>query len=179
MQEMPIFYDPTVLAGRVASARRAVITGAIMAGLTLAILIGVVIYIQIGLDGKPGETWSMIRWVLAFSAGFSLLSLAARAIWLHRQRAGLRVLGEGLACVLSARGFQADSAEPSAWEEIEQIRAAKGRWGHGYELEVRRADGLIQTLPLEGLGILPGSLDAATRAYSAGRHGVDLTVVDD
>lgn len=179
MREMPIFYDPTVLAGRVASARRALIWGATMTGITLALLVGVVVHIQFGLAGRPGETWGMVRWVLAFSAAVSLVSVAARAIWLLRQRSGLRRLGVGLAFVLSARGFQAAPGEPLPWDQIEQIRAARGKWGLGYALEVRRVDGSTQALPLEGLDVLPGSLDAATRAYSAGRHGVDLSVVDD
>lgn len=176
---MPIFYDHTVLAGRVDNARRGAIWGAVMTGITVAILIGVLIYLQFGLNGRPTETWSVVRWVLAFSAGFSLLSLAGRAVWLHRQRDGLRRVGEGLAFVLSARGFQPATGEPLPWDRIEHIRASRGRWGHGYALEVRRADGATCAFPLEGLDILPGTLDAATRAYSAGRHGVDLTVVDD
>lgn len=179
MQEMPVFYDSSVLVSRVDSARRAVIWGAVMTAITVAVLIGVLIHIQFGLNGRPGETWAMIRWVLAFSAGFSLLSLAGRAIWLYRQRAGLRGLGEGLAFVLSARGFQPASEEPLPWDQIDHIRASRGKWGHGYVLEVRRVDGAMRALPLEGLDILPGSLDAATRAYSSGRHGVDLAVVDD
>lgn len=176
---MPIFYDPTVLAGRVEQARRGVIWGAIMTGITVAILIGVLVYIQVGLGGRPGETWVLVRWVLAFSAGFTLLSLAARAVWFYRQRDGLRRVGDGLAFVLSARGFKPASEEPLAWDQIDHVRASRGKWGHGYALEVRRVDGATRALPLEGLDILPGSLDAATRAYSAGRHGVDLTVVDD
>lgn len=179
MQELPIFYDSTVLAGRVDSARRGVRWGAVTTGLTVAILIGVVLHIQFVLDGSPGETWSMVRWVLAFSAVFSLLSLTGRVVWLYRQRGGLRRLGEGLALVLSARGVQTMAEEPLPWCRIEEIRAARGKWGHGYALEVRAVDGSTQALPLDGLDILPGSLDAATRAYSAGRHGVDLAVVDD
>jgi hypothetical protein len=179
MKELPIFYDPTVLKGRVASARHGVIWGAVTLGLTLVVLAGVLIHIQVNLDGTPGETWAMARWVLAFSAGFSVLTLVGRLVWFYRQRAGLRRVGEGLALRLSSGGVQTAADGPLPWDAIEEVRAARGKWGHGYSLELRGADGSTQTLPLEGLDLLPGSLDAATRAYSAGRHGVDLSVVDD
>lgn len=178
MQELPISYDPAVLAGRVAGARKTLRWATAGTAVSVFALVAVIVYIQVALDGTPDLTWEMVRWVLAFSAGFGVLGLVARLVWLTRLRGGLRQVGEGPAVVLSAQGLR--SAEGwTPWDEVEVIRAARGKLGHGYRLEVLRADGSTLSLPLEGLDILPGSLDAATRAYSAGRHGVDLSVVDD
>lgn len=177
MQELPIAYDTGILSERVAATRRSVLVSAIMTGVSVLGFVGVVLYIQIGRNGNAGEMWEMLRWVLGFSAGFGVLGVAARVFWLMRQRAGLAQIGQGIALVVSNRGIETADGK-FGWDDIGDVRAARGKLGHGYRLEVRHGAGSL-TLPLEGLAILPGSLDAVTRAYSAGRHGVDLSVVDD
>jgi hypothetical protein len=178
MRTLPIAYDPAVLATRIDSTRRSVHWSLVATGISVVAFVGVVLYMQIGRDGSVEPTWVMLRWLLAFSAAAGVLGLVARVFWLIRLRSGLKQIGDGLAMVLSASGIQTGQTHVP-WDQVDRIQAVRGRLGHGYQLEIRRVDGSVFSLPLEGLDILPGSLDAATRAYSAGRHGVDLSIVDD
>lgn len=178
MQELPIEFDPHVFRERVAQQRSRVIRGFISTGFTIAVLAGLAIYVFGVRDGERSEVIGMLLWVLSFSAGVGILLQIGYLLWLRRLRAALRDVGEGLAMVLSSRGIEY-AGGVWAWDAVARLAAAKGRAGHGYRLRVDSTDGAHIEFPLEGLSLLPGSLDSATRAYSSGRHGVDLTVVDD
>lgn len=175
---LPIVYDTGVLAERVASVRGRAVFNAISTGLTLAGLIGVLLYVRVARQGQFDDVFSMLTWVLSFSAAVGAATLVARLVWLARLRAGLRSVGQGVALVVSSWGIEYADGH-AAWDEIARVAVAKGKLGQGYRLRVERIDGSWFDFQLEGLGILPGTLDAAVRAYSTGRHGVDLSVLDD
>ncbi|OYO23477.1 hypothetical protein CGZ93_05925 [Enemella dayhoffiae] len=178
MQQLPVFYDPERVEQRIGAYRRRVIWQAVSAGLSVAALAVLFLHSWLVAKGQPGEVGQMLRYVLTFGAVIGLVMLLIQLLWLRRLRAARREVGDGLAMLLSHRGIEtADGAMP--WEDITRVAVANGRPGHGYRLDIVTADRGACAFPLDGLNLLPGSLDSATRAYSAGRHGVDLTVVDD
>lgn len=178
MQELPIAYDPSVLRARVGAQRGRVIRGSISTGVTVIALVGLLLYVYLGRDGQMGEMLGMLSWLLGFSAVIGVVVLVGQIVWLSRLRKGLAGVGSGLAMIVSGSGIEYAGGR-AEWTEVARLAAARGKPGHGYLLRIDRTDGSGMSFPLEGLDILPGTLDAATRAYSAGRHGVDLTVVDD
>ncbi|MDO5681900.1 MAG: hypothetical protein Q4G46_03625 [Propionibacteriaceae bacterium] len=176
---MPIYFDRQVLAGRAASERRRVIMNAVSLGITLVGLGAVLIYVFASREGQFGNITGLATWLLSVSAVISLVTLGARLVWFRRLRAAADAVGEGLALVVSRWGIQCASGQ-SAWESIDGVAVAKARrWGSGYRLRVDRSDGPAFDFPLEGLSSLPGTLDSSIRAYSSGRYGVDLSVLDD
>ncbi len=171
-------FDARVLADRVATERGRVVMNSISLGCTLLGLVGVLLYVWLGRDGDFGDVFRMLTWLLSVSAGVSLAILIARFLWLSRLRAAVRAVGEGLAFVVSRWGIEcAEGRVP--WAEVDRVAVSKGAWGHGHRLRVDRVDAPPFDFPLAGLGVLPGTLDSAMRAYSAGRHGVDLSILDD
>ncbi|PFG68772.1 hypothetical protein B0O41_3619 [Propionibacteriaceae bacterium ES.041] len=178
MQQLPIFYDPLRAEQRIGAQRRRVIWGLVSTGISVAGLAALFLYGWLVTKSQPGETGQLLRWVLAFSSITGLISLLANLLWLRALRNARREVGDGLALTLSHRGIETAEG-PLGWEQVARVRAANGRPGHGYRLDIIGTDNQVRAFPLDGLALLPGSLDSATRAYSSGRHGVDLTVVDD
>lgn len=178
MQELPINYDPSALAARAAAHQRRILLGCISTGVALVGLIGVLLFVFLRRDGNFDEVLAMLTWVFGSSVVFGGAILIGQLMWLRRLRTGVRAVGDGLAMILSAEGIE-HATGAVRWDEVARVAAARGKPGHGYRLHVERTDGAGFDFPLEGLAILPGTLDSATRAYSAGRHGVDLSVVDD
>ena len=60
------------------------------------------------------------------------------------------------------------------WPQISGLRVVKGRVGRSPRFRMEHSGGFAD-VPLDQLGVLPATLDTTARAYSAGRHGVDLT----
>lgn len=176
--QLPVVYDTGVLAARVAGERGRAIMNGISTGITVVGLAGVLLYVRLARQWVFDEVFGMLTWFLSISAVAGIAILVARLVWLSRLRAGLDAVDEGVAFVVSSWGIEYADGH-AAWDDIAHIAAAKGRLGQGCRLRVERLDGSGFDFPLEGLGILPGTLDAAVRAYSAGRHGVDLSLLDD
>lgn len=178
MQQLPVLYDPERVEQRIGVQRRRTIWGLISTALSVAGLAALYLYGLLVTKGQPGETGQLLRWVLGFSSVTGLISLLANLLWLRALRRARWAVGQGLAMQLSHRGIETVDGM-LGWDEISRVRAANGRLGQGYRLDIVGTDQRVRTFPLDGLALLPGTLDAATRAYSSGRHGVDLSVVDD
>lgn len=170
--QLVVNHAPEVVERKVSATRLSLTLRLILSGVGLLVLAG--LYLWRG-SSFPGE----VSWILMVSLGFTLVLCLVHALWFFRLRGERKVTGTGPALVMSPDGVQtADGA--IGWDELEQLRAIPGaKRGFGYQLEVLAHDGRSLTVPLEALDMLPGTLDAAARAYSYGRHGVDLSVVDD
>lgn len=170
--QLVVNHAPEVVERKVSATKLSLTLRLILSGVGLLIVGG--LYLWRG-DTFPGE----ISWVLIASLSLTLLLCLGHALWFVRLRGERKVTGTGPALVMSPDGVQtADGA--IGWDDLDQLRAIPGaKRGHGYRLEALATDGRSLTVPLEALDMLPGTLDAAARAYSYGRHGVDLSVVDD
>ncbi|HSN42939.1 MAG TPA: hypothetical protein VLR88_02650 [Propionibacteriaceae bacterium] len=106
--------------------------------------------------------------------------LAAIYLSLWRARRALGRVGQGQAFRLTARGMELGTSETGRrvdWAEIERL-GAEARPGHDPHLVVVMRDSSRWSVPMNFLDALPGTIDSATRAFSGGRHGLDLSRMD-
>lgn len=126
-----------------------------------------------GGDARQGSGYLTVYGVvLGISAAWLVGYLVA---WLRARRALGRV-GRGTAVRVGRPGIQvARSFTP--WAEVTGLAMVRHR-GRGVAFEVRRTSGPPVSVPLEQVDVHPATLDSTARAYSGGRHGVDLTALD-
>ena len=79
---------------------------------------------------------------------------------------------EGVALRIGRAGVQVADAF-AYWPQVSSLHVVKGRVGRSPRLAPRPRRRLGE-VPLDQLDVLPATLDTTARAYSAGRHGVDL-----
>lgn len=170
--QLVVNHAPEVVERKVSTTRVSLAIRLVISGISLAVLGGLYAW-------RRSQFSDEVVWLLGLSVGVTLLICLGHFLWYRRIRSERRVTGQGPALVMSSSGVE--TAEGSmSWEQLEQLRAIPGaRRGHGYRLEAVGQDGRSLKVPLEALDMLPGTLDAAARAYSYGRHGVDLSAVDD
>ena len=176
MQELPVLYDRSALEEKVAAQKRRVTFGFVSAGISVILLVALVLWNRFGRTGEQSMVWEMIQWLLVWTAVSGVVILGVNIVWLMRLRAGMRQVGEGLAFLMSRRGIHHANGALT-WPEITSMAAAKGKAGHGHQLRIEGTDGSSVVFPLEGLGLLPGTIDAAARAYSSGHRAVDLSAL--
>lgn len=113
-------------------------------------------------------------WVLV------VVVLAVMYFLLWQARRALGRVGHGQAFRITAQGMELGSPEDGrrvGWSEITGL-SAQARAGHGARLVVTMRDSTTWTVPLDFLDALPGTIDSAARAFSAGRLGLDLSRLD-
>jgi hypothetical protein len=66
----------------------------------------------------------------------------------------------------------------ASWPEVAVIDTIKGGVGRKPRLRVTTADGRRADVPLDQVTVFPATLDSTVRAFSAGRHGVDLSALE-
>lgn len=106
--------------------------------------------------------------------------LAVMYFFLWQARRALGRVGHGQAFRISAQGMELGAAETGRrvpWSEIDGL-SAQSRAGHGPHLVVAMRDATTWSVPLDFLDALPGTIDSALRAFSGGRHGLDLSRLD-
>lgn len=169
----PVHWQPEPLTARVDQTRRTVVSRLISLGITVVLMVVFWWWRREEFAAVGGAVWVLYGLSLAVS-----LSFVAWAVVRWRRAVGETALvGEGLALVLGHAGVELPDAR-IPWDDLQAVRTVRGRWLHGPVLLVEQG-GRSWSFPVEALDILPGSLDAAVRVYSSGRHGVDLTAIDD
>jgi hypothetical protein len=106
---------------------------------------------------------------LAWFAGYLVAYLIARR--------ELGTLGSGTAVVIGRRGVQVAGVSVP-WSEVVALVVVPGGLGRSPRLELRRTSGGPASVPLNQVVVHPATLDSTARAYSAGRHGVDLAALE-
>jgi hypothetical protein len=170
IDELLVAFDDSQLRVRAAHRRRRLWGRVISLAITLVVL---------GLLYRfGGEQWrgsgflTVYGVLLGVSVGWVVGYLVA---WLRTRRAVTRV-GRGTAVRIGRPGIQvAGSFTP--WSEVTGLAMVRRR-GRGPRFEVRRASGPPVSVPLDQFQVHPATLDSTARAYSGGRHGVDLTALD-
>jgi len=113
--------------------------------------------------------------VYAVILGISLAWLVGYLVaWLRARRA-LAGVGRGTAIRIGRPGIQV-ARTFTPWAEVTGLAMVRRR-GRGAAFEVRRTSGPV-AVPLEQVEVHPATLDSTARAYSGGRHGVDLAALD-
>jgi hypothetical protein len=111
--------------------------------------------------------------VLAISLGWFVGYLVA---WLRARRAA-RGVGTGTAVRIGRPGIQVGRVF-TPWSEVSGLTMTGSRLGGSPRFELRRSTGPAVSVPLDQIEVHPATLDSTARAYSGGRHGVDLSALD-
>lgn len=140
-------------------------------GITIVILVGIYVWRR-----NQGDGGSFIA-IYGIIFVVSLLWLVAYLVLWLIHRAAVRRVGIGIALRVDRRGITVvDTFAP--WVEIISVKAVKGPMGVGPLLQVERTTGAPLTVPFDHMTVPPSTIDMTARAYSGGRHGVDLNALE-
>jgi hypothetical protein len=169
IEELSVPFDPTQLQQKVLRRRRGMRSRLVSLIITV-VLMGV-----------------LYAWKRAEFAGYltiALVLLGVSVAWFvgflvayRLARRELGRVGQGTALRIGRPGVEVRGVYVS-WPEVVALRAVTGRWGRAPRFEVTRHSGEPLAVPLNQMNVRPATLDLTARAYSAGRHGVDLSALD-
>jgi hypothetical protein len=130
------------------------------------------LYVFGGEERQGRATLTVYGVILGLSLAWLLGYLVA---WLRARRAVARV-PRGTAVRVGRPGIQV-ARTFTPWADVTGLAMVRRR-GRGTAFEVRRASGPPVGVPLDQFDVHPATLDSTARAYSGGRHGVDLGALD-
>ncbi|HEY5846356.1 MAG TPA: hypothetical protein VIT42_06160 [Microlunatus sp.] len=169
IEELVLPYDRTEPQQKV-TRRRRLVRGRIIS-LVLTVVILVALYIWQRAAFGPG------LWVVyGVLFGVSIAWLAVYVVGYAQAKRELASIREGVALRIGRAGVQVADVF-AYWPQISGLRVVKGRVGRSPRFRMEHSGG-FSDVPLDQLGVLPATLDTTARAYSAGRHGVDLSALD-
>jgi hypothetical protein len=169
IEELLVPYDSTAPLAKMKRRRRAVRSRIVSLIITVAILIALYLWQREAFG--PG-LWVVYGVLFAISLGL----LAVSIIGYVQAKQDLAGIGQGVAVRIGRAGVQVADAF-AYWPQVSSLHVVKGRVGRSPRLRLDHAGGSAE-VPLDQLDVLPATLDTTARAYSAGRHGVDLTALD-
>lgn len=171
IDELLVPYDPSQLQQKVARRRRGMWSRLVSLGVTAVIL--VLLYVFAGDRYQGGGFLTVYGVVAGISLAWFLGYLIA---WLAARRQ-VRGVGTGTAVRIGRPGIQVARVF-TPWPEVTALTMTAGLGGRNPRFELRRSSGPPVSVPLDQIEVHPAALDSTARAYSGGRHGVDLTALD-
>ncbi len=169
--ELVIGYNPMPATQRVAHYRALVRSRLIWFGIAIAICIGIYVWQRANLDGVSTVA------LFVMGLGFSAVWVVIAFLGLAAAKRSLDSIGQGTAVTVDRLGIDV-TGQRTEWAQVARVTTARGRLGVGPDLVVTDAAGSSHTVPLSYLDTLPGTLDSAIRAYSAGQHWLDTSGLD-
>jgi hypothetical protein len=171
--ELAVGYDARPASARALRWRRLFRVRLISLGVTVVILATLYGWLHERFDHNLDVTIGIYAFVVVVGIAWSAFSYIAYRI----SRRAATAVGQGIALRISRRGVQLAEVFV-AWPDVAELTTTKGRWPTGPELSMRHVNGESAAVPLEQLDIRPATVDGTARAYSAGRHGVDLSALE-
>lgn len=171
IEELAVPYDPALVIDKVARRRRRVRSRLISLGLSVVIVVGLYFWLPVQSTG--------VGYLLLTAAllGVSLAWFGVVLVGYRRAKAELAKLGAGTALRIGRAGVEVAGLF-AGWPEVAGLAMVKGGLGRSPQLALTLTDGRRSTLALDQVSVFPATLDSTARAYSAGRHGVDLTALE-
>jgi hypothetical protein len=169
--ELLVPYDPGPLNEKVARRRALVRSRIISLVITVVVLAAIYLWQRDQLQG----TGFLV--VYAVVLGIPVVWLVVVLIMYVRARSALRGLASGVAIRVGPPGIQV-AGLGAPWPQVASVAAVKPGLGKGPVLRLRLLDGRQAEVPFEQITMFPATLDGAVRAFSASRHGVDLSALD-
>lgn len=169
--ELVVPYDPGPLTEKVARRRALVRSRILSLVITLVVLVAIYFWQR---DQLQGNGFLVVYGVVL---GIPVIWLAVVAIMYVRARRQVRMLRPGVAIQIGPPGIMVAGLGAS-WPEVAAVAAVKPGVGHGPALRLRLHDGRQAEVPFDQITVFPATLDGAVRAFSASRHGVDLSALD-
>lgn len=164
-------YDASRIEEKLARRRRLLRGRLISLGLTVAIVVGLYLWQR---SRNPGGSLVVITIVILATAVAWTIGYAVAYFRAKRERASV---GTGFALRVGRPGVEVAGLFVP-WGSVASLAATKGGLGTSPRLRLITTDGAEATVPLDQIDVRPASVDSSVRAYSAGRHGVDLTALD-
>jgi hypothetical protein len=171
IEELSVAFDSTSATTRLRRRRRAMRSRLVSLVITVALLVGLYLWKGDQITG-PGFV-ALSSAVLAISVGWFVACLVAYL----RAKRDLAAVGTGIALRIGRRGVEL-SGTCVPWSEVQSLAAVKGRLGRSPQLRLLRTNGETRAVPFDQIDVRPATLDTTARAYSAGRHGVDLEALE-
>lgn len=175
IEELTVPYDGAEVQRRLQHRKGMLRMRLISLAVTIVIMIVVYVFFRERF-ADAGPSWIIVyALVLLLSLGWVVGTFVAYR--LAKQEAdGLPPEGT-IALRVNRQGVEvAGTAVP--WHEVQGLTVVKGKLGQGELLEVERTVGDPVAAPVRQLPVRLGTVDSVARAYSGGRHGVDLTALD-
>ena len=171
IEELALPYDPSRLVGTVRRRRRAMISRIVSLSLSVVLMGGIYLWRRADLGGSGYPI------VSAVVLGLAAIPLVVAVIGYRQARGELRLMPSGLAVRMGRPGVQVGEGS-ARWSEVASLAVRPGRFGRSERLALRTVAGQQGVVPLDQVTVHPATLDSTARAYSAGRHGVDLSALD-
>ncbi len=169
--ELVVEYDPAKVHQRLAQRRRMVRSRLWSLGITAVILVVLYVWQRDQLRGTGFVAG------YAIVAGLALIWLAIALILYVRARRELAGLAVGVAIRMGPPGVQV-GALGLGWPAVASLRTVRAGLGRAAHLRLVALDGQTGEVSLDHVVVFPATLDSSARAFSAGRHGVDLSALD-
>lgn len=171
VEALAVPYDSKAADDRVARRRQQIKMRLISLGITVVVMIIFYLWRRQDLTGA----FFVIGYVLVFVIAFAWLAFHWIGYKLaQRERAEV---GQGTALRIDRTGVELAGVF-AAWPQVAGLAAVKGGFFRAERLQLARTDGEPVSVAFEALGVRPATIDQTARAYSSGRHGVDLSELD-
>ncbi|HET9873466.1 MAG TPA: hypothetical protein VFP89_12850 [Propionibacteriaceae bacterium] len=171
IEELRVPFDPSPAEQKVLRWRRLLRGRVVGFVLTCAILVGLYLWRGDEMAG-PG-----LVVVYAVVIGTSLIWLLIYLVVYRRAKKFASDVGTGTALCIDRYGVEVTGVRVP-WSELAGIAAVRGGPGRAPRLEVRPVTGEPLSVSFDHMDVRPATLDLTARAYSGGRHGVDLQALD-
>lgn len=171
ISQLVLAYDSGPLGEKVARRRRLIRSRLLSLAITIALL--VLIYLWRGKD--LGGAGLMI--IFGVILGASLIWLAVSIVLYVMAKREMKTVGSGVAIRIGPPGIEVAGLYAS-WPQVAKIDTIKGGLDRGPQLRLTLIDGRQAGVPLDQVTVFPATLDTTVRAFSAGRHGVNLSAVE-
>jgi hypothetical protein len=171
ISELVVPYDPELLTAKMVQRRRLVRSRLLSLAITIAVLLLIYLWRR---DVLGGAGFIII---VAIVVGVSLAWLAVSIVLYFLAKRERSTLGSGVAIKIGPPGIQVAGLTAS-WSQVAALDTIRGGLGRGPRLRLTLTDGRQADVPLDQVNVFPATLDSTARAFSAGRHRVDLSALE-
>jgi hypothetical protein len=171
ISQLVLAYDPGPLSEKVARRRRLIRSRLLSLGITVALLALIYFWRREELGGAG------LIIIFGVILGASLVWLAVSVVLYFMAKREMKTVGSGVAIRIGPPGIEIAGLYAS-WPQVAKIDTIKGGLDRGPRLRLMLTDGRQAAVPLDQVTVFPATLDTTVRAFSAGRHGVNLSAVE-
>ena len=170
IEELLVPYDLERVAEKAERRRRLFRSRMISLLITVVVVVGFALWLRS--RGQPAGLW-LSAVIIVISGGWAGVTF----VIFRRARRDLAELRPGTAIRVDRRGIEVAGLR-AGWADVASVATIKAGVGRSPRLQLSLRDGRTASLALDQVTVLPATLDSTVRAYSGGRHGVDLTALE-
>jgi hypothetical protein len=171
ISELVVAYDPGPLTEKLDWRRHLIRSRLISLAITIALLALIYVWQR---EAMQGAGYIII---FAIVLGISLAWLAVSIVLYLLAKREMKTIGSGVAIRIGPPGIQV-AGLGAPWSQVLGVDTVKGGMDRGPQLRLTLTDGRQAKVPLDQVTVFPATLDSTVRAFSAGRHGVDLSAIE-